>query len=141
MQEVKVTNRHTFPLTDHHLGIEYVFNPGEETVIPLEAAVHLFGLGLKDRTAAMKRAGKTNLEAGTKYLNGFDLNVVEYVTKDEADEIDGLKIALEGKDKSIQEMQATIDRLEAEKEQLGKLVDKVKTLESKLAEYETKGKK
>jgi hypothetical protein len=121
MEEVKVTNRNTATFRDAYQGIEYIFEPGKPIAIPLAAAVHLFGFGLKDKTLALRRFGFTSGEVGQKWLSAFDLEYVEYIRKDDADEIEALKLA-------VSEQQALIDelnlQLEAAQTELGQLKDK-----------------
>lgn len=38
-------------------GKDYVFRPGEVTALSLDAATHIFGYGLEDKTAALLRFG------------------------------------------------------------------------------------
>ena len=59
---VKVVNRNEFTLHDHYDGRPYVFPPGEERTIPLDAAAHIFGFTStateeECRTHCIKRFG------------------------------------------------------------------------------------
>jgi hypothetical protein len=118
MEEVKVTNRNTTTFRDAFLGIEYVFEPGKPTVIPVGAAVHIFGFGLEDRSRQFTRAGFYNAEAGQKWFSAFDLEYIEYVRKDDADEIEALKIAMADKQTLIDELTAQLQATTTEIEQL-----------------------
>lgn len=82
MQEVNVTSHYKETLTDHHRGMKFVFEPAKKTTIPVAAAVHIFGLNLKDKAPAYRRHGFTNDKDGLAFLNKFTLDVVELVPAD-----------------------------------------------------------
>jgi hypothetical protein len=42
---------------DHYNGEEYVFPPGERVLVPVDAAVHMFGMGLEDQSDTLTRLG------------------------------------------------------------------------------------
>lgn len=56
-QEIFVHNHNDFDHVDHWDGYEFVFPKGEKTVIPQEAAVHMFGFGLADKSETLVRLG------------------------------------------------------------------------------------
>ena len=66
---VKVTNRNNlWRVVDKFGGIEYKFPPGETVTIPQEAAEHIFGYGLDEKTRfkKMMRMGIANRKDGDK---------------------------------------------------------------------------
>lgn len=52
-----VQNNNQFHHKDRFNGQDYIFPPGEKVMISLEAAQHMFGLGLPDKTPIMHRLG------------------------------------------------------------------------------------
>ncbi len=69
MALVRVLNKNnTVKFKDKYGGIEYVFPPGEPTLIPAEAAEHIWGWGLdeKGRFKKMMRMGLANAKDGKK---------------------------------------------------------------------------
>lgn len=69
MQLVRVTNRNNmWKVRDRYGGVEYVFQPGETSTIPAEAAEHIFGYGLPEpeRFKKMMRMGIANHKDGKK---------------------------------------------------------------------------
>ena len=58
--QVFVTNKNDETHVDRFNGEEYVFPPGEAVLIPVDAAIHLFGYGLKDKTDTLVRLGWAN---------------------------------------------------------------------------------
>ena len=58
MQQLFVINRNPEPHQDRYDGEEFTFMPNEAVLVPVEAAVHMFGYGLKDKTDALSRLGK-----------------------------------------------------------------------------------
>ena len=111
MQEVIVVNKNPSLHKDGYAGIQYTFPLGEKVTVSLDAAVHMFGLGLADKANAMKRLGYTNRERGMEFLGKFDISVVDLVPQDIADEADGLKIALEEKGAAVQAANEQSERL------------------------------
>jgi hypothetical protein len=79
LQQVSVISHHSHTHTDKHAGIKYDFEPNKTVIIPIAAAVHFFGLGLKDRSIAYKRHGFTSDEKGLAYLKKFEIKVVDLV--------------------------------------------------------------
>jgi hypothetical protein len=57
MNQVFVTNTNEFAHTDQYDGDAYTFPPGEKVLIPYDAAVHMFGRGLDDKTETLVRLG------------------------------------------------------------------------------------
>lgn len=108
MKEVTVVNRNPQSYTAHHVGIEYVFNPNEKVVVPLGAAVHIFGFNQADKQPALIRAGVANHPDGKKWMANFLLEMVEYVRKDEDVDSEGLKAELDEKDKQIEALKAEL---------------------------------
>jgi hypothetical protein len=64
-------------------GIEYAWKLGDTINMPVEAAEHIFGFGLEDKTRALHRAGFVNtmedIEAGMAKLALFSFAPVEQV--------------------------------------------------------------
>lgn len=52
-----VTNKNTFHHTDRYDGVDYQFPPGQKVMLSMEAARHMFGLGVADKTNVMHRKG------------------------------------------------------------------------------------
>jgi hypothetical protein len=52
-----VTNTNAFNHEDRYDGEDYVFPEGERVLIPEEAAVHLFGYNVKDKSETLVRLG------------------------------------------------------------------------------------
>ena len=55
--QVFVTNRNKFHHTDRFNGEDYEFPAGKAVLIPVDAAIHMFGYGLKDKTDTLVRLG------------------------------------------------------------------------------------
>lgn len=52
-----VTNKNEFTHVDRFNGQDFVFPPKEKVMLSMEAAQHMFGLGLPDKSAVMHRLG------------------------------------------------------------------------------------
>jgi hypothetical protein len=52
-----VINKNNFHHEDRFNGQDYLFPPGEKVMLSMEAAQHMFGLGLEDKTSVMHRKG------------------------------------------------------------------------------------
>jgi hypothetical protein len=52
-----VKNTNDFYHEDRFDGEDYSFPPGEKTQIPIDAARHMFGYGLKDKSETLVRLG------------------------------------------------------------------------------------
>jgi len=57
MNSVFVTNTNKEPHSDRYDGEDFVFPPGEAVLIPREAAVHMLGYQLVDKTDTLVRLG------------------------------------------------------------------------------------
>jgi hypothetical protein len=57
LNQVFVTNKNALPHEDRYNGEDYVFPPGEAVLVPAEAAAHMFGYGLADKTDVLTRLG------------------------------------------------------------------------------------
>lgn len=73
MNQLFVTNNTGADHTDMYNGKEFFFPTGEKTLVPAEAAYHMFGFGKKDKTENLIRVGKANLpnDQGAKWLAKF----------------------------------------------------------------------
>jgi len=58
--QVFVTNRNDFPHEDGFDGERFVFPPGEQIMISIDAAEHMFGYRLADKTDVLLRLGWAN---------------------------------------------------------------------------------
>lgn len=56
-QMIFVTNRNDFHHVDMFDGVAYEFAPMEKIAIPIDAARHMFGFGLEDKTETLVRLG------------------------------------------------------------------------------------
>lgn len=72
---VVVTNRNGSIYKDGCAGIQYAFPPGEDVLIPTDAARHIFGYGLENRMPNMVRMGIANKPNGQAWLEGFEIRV------------------------------------------------------------------
>lgn len=127
MIEVAVINRTAKTFTDSFHGMNFEFAPNKKTIIPLAAAVHIFGFGLTDRGALeqrYRRRGFTNPQDGADYFKNFTLEKVEYVAKEDAEETEALKVKLEESDAKITALEKELDALRATNESLSKKVEK-----------------
>ena len=52
-----VVNKNAFHHTDRFDGQDYQFPPGQKVMLSSEAAAHMFGLGVPDKTSVMHRKG------------------------------------------------------------------------------------
>lgn len=55
--EIFVTNHNDFHHTDSFAGVEYDFPPKERVIVPVDAAVHMFGFNSPDKSATLARLG------------------------------------------------------------------------------------
>jgi hypothetical protein len=60
LNQVFVTNRNDFTHEDRYDGEEFIFPPGQQVMIPTEAAEHMFGYRLADKTDVLLRLGWAN---------------------------------------------------------------------------------
>jgi hypothetical protein len=58
--QIFVTNTNSDAHADRYDGEDYEFPPNEAVLIPGDAAVHLFGYGMKDKTDILLRLGWLN---------------------------------------------------------------------------------
>ena len=120
--EVIVVNKNPKPFTDGFAGMTFTFEPNKKVSIPLEAAVHIFGLNREDKVPTLRRLGLANHPDGKQWLENISMKYVEYVPKDDAAEIEQLKIDLEAKQAAIGELEKDLAKAQEEIEQLkGKL--------------------
>jgi hypothetical protein len=56
-KQIFVTNKNDFVHTDAYDGEEYVFPPGERVLVPSDAATHMFGFNLPDKSESLVRLG------------------------------------------------------------------------------------
>jgi len=52
-----VTNKNDFFHSDAFDGQEFAFPPGEKVAVPVDAAVHMLGFGIPDKTDTLVRLG------------------------------------------------------------------------------------
>lgn len=52
-----VVNKNGFHHEDRYAGVDYIFPPGEKVMLSMEAAQHMFGIGVPDKTPVMHRLG------------------------------------------------------------------------------------
>ena len=73
MNEIFVRNTSDRDHTDSYDSVQYDFPKGEKTLIPVEAAIHMFGFNRKDKTDNLNRLGWANLpnDEGAKRLAKF----------------------------------------------------------------------
>ena len=55
--EIFVTNRNDFHHSDSFDGVEYDFPPAERVIVPVDAAVHMFGFNQPDKSSVLARLG------------------------------------------------------------------------------------
>ena len=104
MNSVFVTNRNKQTHTDRYDGEDFVFPPGEKILIPIPAAVHMFGYGLEDKEDALQRLGwaskydpvtrslSVNTE-GVKRLANFVFEEAVMVSKSSVKHTEAIEIA------------------------------------------------
>ena len=56
-EPVFVVNKNTFTHCDRYDGQDYCFPPEEKVQLPRDAATHMFGFGLADKTETLVRIG------------------------------------------------------------------------------------
>lgn len=78
-----VTNGNDFNFAGRFNGVDFAFPAGKTTALPEDAAKHIFGVGLADKTDVLVRHGwMTNgamFAAGMAILNKFSFNVADQV--------------------------------------------------------------
>ena len=121
--EVVVTNQNPKPFTDGLNGMTWAFKPNEKVTIPLEAAIHIFGLNKKDKITTLRRLGLANHPDGEQWLANIKMDYVEYVRKEDAAEVEQLKIDLEEKMAEADEKSAALEAAQTEITQLKTLLE------------------
>lgn len=67
MREIFVTNNNDFHHADSFDGVEYAFPPRERVAVPVDAATHMFGFNMPDKTETLTRLGwATRYDANSK---------------------------------------------------------------------------
>lgn len=122
--EVIVTNRNPEIYSDGWHGMKFDFKPNVKVSVPLAAAVHMFGFNKQDKTETLRRCGVVNHPDGKQWLSNFDMEYVEYIRKDDAAEIEQLKIDLEAKQTEIDTLVLDLKAAQASVEQLTEQLDK-----------------
>jgi len=76
-----VKNGNPFNFTGRYDGIDYSFPAGAITAVPEDAARHIFGVGMVDKTDVMVRQGwmhdSASRNSATEILNKFSFNVAD----------------------------------------------------------------
>lgn len=74
---VYVTNRRDEEFEDGYAGVRYTFEPGKPTMIPIEAARHIFGYEDDNKEPYLVRLGwiktRNDLKEGIKLLKLFEI--------------------------------------------------------------------
>ena len=112
IQEAVVTSHYDKPFTDKHHGIEYTFEPGKKTQIPVKAAAHIFGQ-LPDRKPAWIRKGYTDKAKGEAFLDKFEVEIVNLVA--ESIDIEDVKTELDEAKAENESLKARLAELEGDK--------------------------
>jgi hypothetical protein len=80
---VRVTNTHPETVKSRFAGEDYLFKPNKPEDVHVDAARHIFGFGLEDKTGVMARLGlaqsSDQIEEGTKFLAGIRFEPVVIV--------------------------------------------------------------
>lgn len=75
MSTIWVTNKGTDYFSDYFHGFKYEFHPGQPVALPIEAAQHIFGYGVEDKTPHLIRIGwlkySNEVEAAIAKLHSF----------------------------------------------------------------------
>jgi hypothetical protein len=58
LDQVFVTNKNAEPHSDRYDGEDFVFPPNEAVLVPIDAAQHMLGYLLEDKTDTLVRLGK-----------------------------------------------------------------------------------
>lgn len=120
--EVIVTNKNSTSFVASYKGIKFNFEPNEKIAMPLEAAVVIFGFNQSNKGPAMQRLGLSTNPNGAEFYRNIDFKYVEYIRKDDAEEIEQLKIDLEAKQVEIENLSSELKKAQTEIDQLqGKL--------------------
>lgn len=74
---VKITNTGDAAFEDGFAGVRYRFVPGKALEVPEEAASHIFGYGVEDKSAHLARLGwvetRNDIPAGLERLAKFEI--------------------------------------------------------------------
>ena len=73
-QEIFVTNHNDFHHSDSYDGVEYDFPPKERQIVPVDAATHMFGFNMPDKTEVLTRLG---------WAWAYDPNTRKFVESDD----------------------------------------------------------
>jgi hypothetical protein len=120
--EVVVTNKNPKEFSDGYEGMKFTFKPNEKVSIPLAAAVHIFGFNKENKMDTLRRLGLANHVDGAQFLKNFDMKYVEYIKKNDAEDIVQLKIDLEAVKAERDELTG---KLEAAETQIIQLTDQL----------------
>lgn len=60
MRDIFVTNQNDFHHSDRYDGVDYEFPPKERVTIPVDAATHMFGFNMPDKSEVLQRLGWAN---------------------------------------------------------------------------------
>lgn len=123
--EVIVTNKNPKDFSDGYAGMNFTFPSNKKVSIPLEAAVHIFGLNRQDKTPTLRRLGLANHPDGKQWLDNIKMEYVEYVPKSDEAEIEQLKIDLEAKQAEIDELTGNLNKAQTQIEQLEEQLSKL----------------
>jgi len=93
METIRVTNNLDKKVVGRYDGKDYLFMPGKPTMLTLEAAQHIFGLGEEDKAPALNKLGFLipgkegcdTLEAALEKLDKFTFDQGRVTFDDEDD--------------------------------------------------------
>lgn len=118
MKKVAVINKNVNVFKDGWHGHQYEFPPNQEVEIPLEAAIHIFGFNLKDKTKNLVRLGIANHKDGKNFLENFAIKAIEMVRADDLEELTELKLALEKSEEKCKQLEGELGKAKTEVERL-----------------------
>lgn len=82
-----VTNKNNFDFDGRYNGVDYRFPQGKTVAVPDDAAKHIFGVGLGDKTDVLVRHGWMSngaaRDTAMAKLNNFSFNVAEQLNPGE----------------------------------------------------------
>lgn len=94
---IGVKNTGADPITGRYDGQDYVFKPGVTVALPDEAATHIFGYGLDDKSRALIRLGwlvnSTQYAHALQRLDSIQFFAESKVVFDEPMDIKGMQTA------------------------------------------------
>lgn len=86
---VRVTNSHRETVTARFAGEQYEFKPGRPEDVHVDAARHIFGFGLEDKSSVLARLGlarsSDEVQEGVKFLAGIKFEPVPIVPAEISD--------------------------------------------------------